>query len=148
MPKIRKIFMDTSVVFAAVLSPTGGARKLFQLGEARILRLCIGQNVLRECETVVRRKASASLPILAQLLEISRVETSPAPTRAQIETARSIVCYEPDAHVLAEAISAEPDWFVTHDKEHFLKGIHISSLAFRVGTPGDLIQSLKDDFTF
>ena len=145
--KNRKVFLDTSVVFAAVLSPTGGARKLFQLGEAGLLKLFIGPNVLRECDEVVRRKAPASLPTLAQLLEISRVETTPAPTRKMIEIARSIVGYEPDAYVLAEAISAEPDWFVTHDKEHFLNKRKDPDLLFHVGTPGDLIQCLKDNFT-
>ena len=146
-PKNRKVFLDTSVVFAAVLSHTGGARKLFQLGEAGFLKLFIGPNVLRECDEVVRRKAPASLPTLAQLLEIGRVEITHAPTRNMVEIARSLVEYEPDANVLAEAISAEPDWFVTHDKEHFLKELKVPDLAFLIVTPGDLIQSLKDDLT-
>lgn len=146
-PKNRKVFLDTSVVFAAVLSPAGGARKLFQLGEAGLLKLFIGPNVLRECDEVVRRKVPASLPTLAQLLEIGRVEITSAPSRKMVEIACSMVGYEPDANVLAEAISAEPDWFVTHDKEHFLKDLKDSDLVFLIGTPGDLIQSLKDDFT-
>ena len=146
-PRNRKVFLDTSVVFAAVLSPTGGARKLFQLGEAGLLKLFIGSNVLRECDEVVRRKAPASLPTLAQLLEIGRVEIAPTPTRKMVEVARSMVGYEPDAYGLAEAISAEPDWFITHDKEHFLKERKDPDLFFQIGTPGDLIQSLKDDFT-
>jgi predicted nucleic acid-binding protein len=144
--KSRKGFLDTSVVFAAVLSPTGGARKLFQLGEARVLRLFIGPNVLRECDDVVRRKAPSSLPTLARLLEIGRVETVPAPTSETIQFARSIVQYEPDANVLAEAIGAEPDWFITHDSKHFLKERKASNLNFHVGAPGDLIQSMTDDF--
>lgn len=145
--KSRKVFLDTSVIFAAVLSPTGGARKLFQLGEAGMLKLVMGPNVLRECDEVVRRKVPASLPALAQLLALGRVETSIAPTKRQIELARSIVEYEPDALVLAEAISAQPDWFVTHDKEHFLKERNELGLIFHIGTPGDLIQALKDDLT-
>ena len=137
--------MDSSVVFSAVLSPTGGARKLFQLGEAGLLKLYIGPTVLRECEDVVRRKAPNSLPTLAKVLNTAQVETCPAPTELMIECARSLVAYGPDARVLAEAIGAQPDWFVTHDKEHFLKEAIGSSLSFRVGTPGDLIQSIKDD---
>jgi predicted nucleic acid-binding protein len=78
-PKNRNVFLDTMAVFAAMLSPNGGARKLFQLGEAGLLRLFIGPNVLRECDEVVRRKAPASHSTLAQLLEIGRVETTPAP---------------------------------------------------------------------
>jgi len=145
--KILRVFLDTSVIFAAVLSPSGGARKLFQLGEAQMLSLLVGKNVLRECDEVVRRKAPTSLPALAQLLELGRVEITPAPTRKMITLASTIVAYEPDAYVLAEAIRAEPDWFVTHDNQHFLKGANFSHLAFLIGTPGDLIQQIKDDFT-
>ncbi len=144
-PKTHKVFMDTSVVFAAVLSPSGGARKLFQLGEVGLLRLCIGPNVLRECEAVVRRKSPASLPTLAQLLSVSLVETTAAPLAQHIQAARALICYEQDAYVLAEAFRAKPDWFVTHDKEHFLMEIPAASLPFHIGTPGDLIQSLKDN---
>jgi predicted nucleic acid-binding protein len=146
-PKNPKVFLDTRVIFAAVLSPTGGARKLFQLGEAGMPQLVIGPNVLRECDAVVRRKAPSSLPALAQLLALGQVETAIAPAKRQIVLARSMVEYEPDALVPAEAISARPDWFVTHDKEPFLKKRKGPGLTFSIGTPGDLIQALKDDFT-
>lgn len=48
--------------------------------------------------------------------------------------------------VLAEALRAHPDWFVTRDKEHFLKNEELKEkLPFRLGTPGDLIQTIRDD---
>lgn len=144
--KNLKVFLDTSVIFAAVLSKTGGARKLFHLGEAGVLNLIVGPPILHEADEVVRRKASASLPILAQLLSLGHVETSLDSTLEQLELARACVQYFPDAHVLAEAIQANPDWFVTHDKEHFLQMEGESELSFRIGTPGDLLQSIKDDF--
>jgi predicted nucleic acid-binding protein len=143
--KTRKIFLDTSVVFAVVLSPTGGARKLFQLGEAGFLKLFIGHHVLWECDQVIRRKAPGSLPVLARLLDAGQVETSPVPTMDQIEAAQCLVEYRPDAYVLAEAMASEPDWLVTHDKEHFLKEHQSLALGFRIGTPGDLLQSMIDD---
>jgi predicted nucleic acid-binding protein len=148
MPKIRKVFLDTSVVFAAVLSPGGGARKLFQLSEAGVLQLFVGQNVLRECEVVVLRKAPGSLPTLALLLDVGRVEIAPIPTTKQVKKARGIVTYGPDALVLAEAMAAEPDWFITHDSAHFLNESKVSDLNFKVGTPGDLILFLREDFTY
>jgi predicted nucleic acid-binding protein len=141
-----KIFLDTSVLFSAVLSSSGGARKLFHLAEAGILQLMVGQTVLREADEVVRRKVPASLPLLAQLLEAGQVETCPAPTAKHIASAQGMVAYIPDARVLAEAIRAEPDWFVTHDKEHFLKAKQKITLSFEVGTPGDFLQKFKDDF--
>ena len=147
MRRIHRIFLDTSVIFAAVLLETGGARKLFRLGEASMLQVIVGPNVLRECEDVVRRKVPASLPTLAYLLELGMVEITAESPDAFIERAKTIVAYEPDAHVLAEAMGAEPDWFITHDKAHFLSADPGSSLAFFIGTPGDLIQSLEDEFT-
>lgn len=145
MPKRNSAFLDTSVVFAAVLSPTGGARRLFELSEAGLLRLIVGPNVLREADEVVRRKSPASLPLLARLLDVGLVETSRPPAKGQIEAARALVRYPPDARVLAEAIAAKPDWFVTHDKEHFLRAMPVPELPFVIGTPGDLLQRIKAD---
>jgi predicted nucleic acid-binding protein len=146
MRRSRRIFLDTSVIFAAVLSESGGARMLFRLGEAGVLQLIVGSNVLRECEQVIRRKAPASLPTLAYLMELGLVEIATRSPDEFIEEAKAIVAYEPDAYVLAEAIAAEPDWFITHDKAHFLKANLGSSLTIRIGTPGDLIQALEDEF--
>jgi predicted nucleic acid-binding protein len=144
--KNLRVFLDTSVLFSAVFSSTGGARKLFLLGEAGLLDLIIGPNVLREADETVRRKVPNSLPLLAHLLEIGRVQTTSAPKPEQIESAGSMVAYRPDAHVLAEAICSEADWFVTHDKEHFLNAKTSFNLPFIIGTPGDLLQKFKDDF--
>lgn len=142
-----RIFLDTSVIVAAVLSPTGGARRLFLLAEAGILKPIVGPTVLRECDDVIRRKAPRLLPMLAQILAIAKTETSLGGSRAHIKAARLYVNYTPDAHVLAEAIAADPDWFVTHDKQHFLKTRTKAELPFEIGTPGDLIQKLKEDFS-
>jgi len=57
------------------------------------------------------------------------------------------VAYKPDVYVLAEAKGAEPDWFITHDKAHFLYANQGSTLTIRIGTPGDLIQTMEDEFT-
>ena len=146
MPKKIRVFLDTSVIIAAVLSPTGGARQVFYLGEAGILDLVVGPNVLREADEVVRRKVPVSLPLLAQLLAAGRVETAPKPTQKQIETAQARFQYPPDAHVLAEAMATQPAWFITHDQEHFLDQRSDIKLSFEIGTPGDLIQTIKDGY--
>ena len=147
MKRSHRIFLDTSVIFSAVLSETGGARKLFRLGEVGVIQLIVGPQVLRECEEVVRRKLPASLPTLAHLLELGLVEIVSQSQKEFIDQSHAIVAYQPDAYVLAEAMGAEPDWFVTHDKEHFLKIRQDPRLPFQVGTPGDLIQALEDEFT-
>jgi predicted nucleic acid-binding protein len=146
-PKNPSVFLYTSVIISAVLSPTGGARKLFLLGEAGIITLVIGPTVLQECDEVVRRKVPRSLPLLAQLLMATSMGTSVLPTKKQIAKVQALVRYAPDAHVLAEAIHIKPDWFVTHDKEHFLKSRVKFNVPFEIGTPGDFLQKLKEDFS-
>lgn len=146
MQKGLRIFLDTSVIIAAVLSSTGGARQVFYLGEAGVLNLMVGPNVLREADEVVRRKVPVTLPLLAQLLAAGHVETAPKPTLKQVETAQALVQYPPDAHVLAEAIAAQPAWFITHDKKHFLNQRRKIKLSFKIGTPGELIQTIKDGY--
>jgi predicted nucleic acid-binding protein len=141
----KRVFLDTSAIFAAVLSESGGARKLLQLGEAGVIQLLIGPNVLRECEEVVKRKCPDSLPRLAYLLELAGIEITSKPGDEEVKAAKSIVSYKPDAYVLAEAMSAKPDWFITHDKQHFLKKKKSIELTFQLGTPGDFIISLEDD---
>ncbi len=120
---------------------------MFLLAEAGILTLIVGPTVLMEAEEVIRRKAPGMLSALAQLLAVSNVETSGKPSSAQIRSAKAHVHYVPDARVLAEAICAHPDWFVTHDKAHFLKSRAKIQLPFEIGTPGDVIQKFKDDFS-
>lgn len=146
MPKKLRVFLDTRVIIAAVFSPTGGARKVFYLGEANILELIAGSNVLREAEEVVRRKVPTSLPLLAQLLAAGKVDRGPKPTQKQMDAAKACVQYLPDAQVLAESVAAQPDWFITHDKEHFLNQRSDMQLGFEIGNPSELLQAIKDGF--
>ncbi|MDR1728624.1 MAG: PIN domain-containing protein [Acidobacteriota bacterium] len=142
-----RVFLDTSVIFAAVLSADGGARQLFRLAEAGVVQLLVGASVLREAEEVTRRKAPASLATLARLLHVANIEVCADPDAAEIAAASRNVQYPPDAQVLAEAIRARPDWFVSHDKEHFLKRVEDFNFAFSIGTPGDALQFIRDSFS-
>jgi predicted nucleic acid-binding protein len=142
--KIPEIFLDTSVMIAALMSPTGGARLLFHLAQAGTVKLLVGKGVLREAEEVMQRKAPELLGLLAQLLDEAGIEISKPPTPAQQKKAQSMLSYTPDANVLAQAISANPDWFVSHDKAHFVGNPALDELPFKIGTPGDVIAWLRE----
>jgi len=97
---------------------------------------------LQETEEVLQRKAPHLLGLLAQLLDEANIEVSEAPITTQVNLAKSLIEYKPDANVLAQAISAKPDWFVSHDKEHFIGNTELNDLSFKIGTPGDVIAWL------
>jgi predicted nucleic acid-binding protein len=142
-PRVR-VFIDTSVLFAGVLSAGGGSRVLLKLGEAGLLSLWVGPTVLQEADEVLRRKAAESRPLLALLLERAAVGIAPPPDEQMAAKARAIVSYPPDALVLGEAMAARPDWFVTLDRKHFVDNPQAARLPFRVGVPGDLLALLRE----
>ena len=143
-PRNPKVFLDTSVIVSAVMSPSGGARLLFHLSHVGAIQLLAGKRVLAEAEQVFRSKAPDLLGLLAQLLDEANIEMVNNPTSKQLIEAASLISYAPDAHVLAEAISSHPDWFVSHDKEHFLDNPVLNDLPFHIGTPGDVITWLLE----
>jgi predicted nucleic acid-binding protein len=142
MLPVAKVFLDTSVIFAAVLSPNGGARMVFRLGEIEYLQLMAGKQALKECEEVVRRKAPETLPELAVLLDVVNLVVAPEASAEHLERARALVTYPPDALILAEALQAEPDWLLSHDHQRLLS-VPAEALPFRIGTPGDLLTWLR-----
>jgi predicted nucleic acid-binding protein len=142
-----RVFLDTRVLFAAVLSETGGARLILKLGETRILRLWVGPQVLQEADGVLARKAPESKSLFALLLDRAGVEIGPAPDREAASRAEKVVRYVPDARVLAEALASEVDYFVTLDRQHFIDNPLVFDLPFPVGTPGDFLAWLRERLT-
>jgi len=142
MPELS-VFLDTSAVFAAVLSATGGVRALLRLGESDAIRIYVGPTVLREADEVFRRKAPDLLPLLAALLHQAQAQTGPAATAEQQTRTAALVDHAPDACIIAEALSCRADYLVTHDQEHLLRNPRLDVLPCKVGTPGDCLAWLR-----
>lgn len=113
---MKIVFVDSSVLFSAVNSPSGGSSKLFVL---KGIRLITSKLVLTETERNVRKKLHeyhlerffmlvSKLEILAQL-----------PNNLLIKKAKEVIA-EKDAVILAEAKQAKTNILVTLDKKHFL----------------------------
>jgi predicted nucleic acid-binding protein len=146
MPETRA-FLDTRALFAAVLSSTGGARALLKLSESGAIRVWVGPAVLREADEVFRRKAPELLPLLAALLHQAQAEVGPVATREQQARAAALVDYAPDARIVAEALACQAEYLVTHDHEHLLHNPRLGDLPFTVGTPGDCLAWLRQQWT-
>ncbi len=116
---------------------------VLRLGESGLVHLWVGRRVLRECDAVARRKAAHSLPDLALLLDASGIQIGPDASPDDLERARRLVRYPPDAFVLAEAMAARPDWFLTNDRQHFLNPSP-GELPFRIGPPGDFLAWFRE----
>ena len=139
----EQVFLDTSALFAAVLSATGGARQLFKLGEAGVITLWVGPTVLAEMDAVLTRKSPGSKGALALLLDRAKVQIGPAPAPAMQTQAQAVVTYPPDADVVAEALAAQVDYLVSLDRQHLVDNPRNTALPFPIGTPGDCLAWLR-----
>lgn len=138
------VFLDTSVLFAAIHSATGGARTILKLGEAGLVTLWVSPWVLREIDAVLRRKAPQNQPYVALLLDQARVQVSVEASTQILEQALAIVAYPGDAQVLAEALTINVDYLVSLDRKHLVGNPHVMHLPFLVGTPADFLAWYRE----
>ena len=142
-----RVFLDTSVPFAAVLSETGDSRLILKLGEAGAVRLWVGPRVLQEADSVLARKAPDSKALFALLLDRAQVAVGPPPDEEALAQARAVVDYPPDAHILAEALVTEVNYLVSLDRKHLVGNPRASELPFPIGTPGDFLVWFRQHLT-
>jgi len=134
-----RVFLDTSVVFAAIHSAQGGARAILMLGEAGLIEVWVGPWVLRELERILDRKSPRSKPYLALLLDRARMQVGPQAGPEAVAMACAATDYLPDAQILAEAITAQAVYFVSLDRMHLVGHPAVERLPYLVGTPGDFL---------
>lgn len=148
MPAKTSAFLDTSALFAGIWSARGGSRMILKLGEAGVVRLLVGPQVLDEIESALRRKAPDLLGLLALLLDRSGVEVVPSPTSDALRDSQALTGHPGDAQVLAAAWAAGTDYFVTLDRKHFLDNPALrDAVPFSVGTPGDFLAWYRAQLT-
>jgi len=134
------VFLDTSVLFAAVHSETGGARLILKLGEAGAVSLWVGPWILKEAEGVLDRRSPGSKTYFAVLLDRSRVQVGGEADESALHQARAVIDHLPDAQVVAEALTLGADYFVSFDREHLVGNPRVGELPFPIGTAGDFLE--------
>lgn len=137
---MKTVFVDSSVLFSAVNSPTGGSSKLFTL---KNIKLITSRVVLTETERNVREKLHeyhldrlfmlvGKIGILKQL-----------PDNKLIKKAKEVITQK-DSVILAESKRANADFLVTLDKKHFLtKSVAEFLMPQKALTPKMLIEIIE-----
>lgn len=137
--------MDSSALFAAVLSPTGAARELIRLCVEGEIGLVISGDVIAETARNVESKAPEMEPLFRQLLELVQFEVVADPSRRAVRLAEAYVAQK-DAFIVAAAIDAGVDFLATFDRKHLIDPPEVSEQSgLNVRTPGDILQALRND---
>jgi predicted nucleic acid-binding protein len=140
----RRIFLDSSVLYAAVFSATGPARRLILKGLQGSVTLCISDLVLEETKRNLAKNAPSALPYFTTLVALfSPVITNP--TKAAVLKAAQLVHLK-DAPIVAAAAKAKAEYLATHDVKHLLAEAQAIEQAYGITVlpPADLLRILTN----
>ncbi len=135
---MHRIFIDSSVLFAAIYSATGHSADLLRLGITGRMIIVISDDVIEETRRNLETSKPEKLSALSKALSVAGFETVAVSKKKVQEAAQHVVAK--DAHIIAAAKFAKVDMLVSLDKKHILGR---PELAEYIGAP---ILSPKDAF--
>ena len=145
MQKVN-IFLDSSALIAGIISETGAAHVLLQLGETEDIALTISELVLNETKRSIARKKAENLEIAEQEIQKSNIKILQDPSHEEIQANLYLMDDPDDVPILRAAIKAKVDYLATHDHKHFLDNPKVAERAgIKIGTPGDVLAWIREN---
>lgn len=138
--KDLKLFIDSSVLIAAAISPTGSARDLITSAIQGAFTIILSDLVLEEIVRNLSNKAPSALPALQLFLEALNPEVV-SPSKSLVLKAAKVVDLK-DAPIVAGAVSGKADYLVSYDQKHLLrhKDEIQANFKIKVVTPDKIIR--------
>jgi predicted nucleic acid-binding protein len=145
-----RIFLDSNVLTAGIVSTWGLDKAVLALCAARICRLVLAEAVREEVEEnlLVRLgglesgDANRVLDHYAHLIALMKPEVVPYPGQAEVKAARHLIRHAADVPVLLSAIASHPDWLLTHNTKHFTPTV-ARRTGLRIATPVEFFRELS-----
>jgi uncharacterized protein len=140
----RRVFLDSSVLYAAAFSQTGPARRLILKGLHGSVTLCISDLVLEETKRNLTQNAPLALPYFSIIADLFAPSVT-RPTKAEVLQAAQIVHLK-DAPIVAAAAKANADYLATHDVKHLVTHAKVIDKAYGITvlSPADLLRILTN----
>lgn len=139
---MTKVFLDASILMAALASKKGGSRKILKLSEEKRFLSIVSQTVVNETVGNIDKLRGVTTDNLWEIIKNSNIIVRRKITREEIEPFVGIVD-EKDAHVLAGASLTNCDFLVILDKKHLLKDSVKSKIKRpRIVSPKEFLELL------
>lgn len=140
-----RVFLDASVLFAAIYSRSGSAHDLLLLAVEGLVEVLVSQDVLDEVQRNVSRKVPEKLAVWRGLMQLVDPVLVASPTRAAVRAAEAYVVAK-DAPIVAAAIAAQPDFLVTYDRRHLLGPPEVAEKSgLTIVTPDVVLTAVQGD---
>lgn len=138
--KLAKVFIDSSVLIAAAISPTGSARDLIMQAIRNETSVIVSDLVIEETQRNLTEKAPKAFPALQLFLETLNPEVV-SPTKSLVRRVSRVVEVK-DAPIVAGAVTAKAHYLVSFDRKHLLNQKQVIEEGFKIKvvTPDELIK--------
>jgi len=145
-----RLFLDSNVLTAGIVSAWGLDKAVLSLCAARICRLVLAEAVREEVEEnlLIRLRAPDSpeaarvLDDYARLIALMKPEIVPYPSVTDVSASRHLIRHAADVPVLLSAVASRPDWVLTHNTKHFTQAV-ARRTGLRIATPVEFFQALS-----
>lgn len=143
---MNRVFIDSSVLIAASISPTGNARALLLRGmrDAAAYELTSSELVLEETARNLARKAPGALPYFDVVRAMLEMHSYRPPESLIQRCARTI--HVKDAAVVAAAVAAQAAWLASYDRRHLLalRPEIESEFGVVIATPDEILTTIAE----
>ncbi len=141
---MKRLFLDSSVLFSAAYSARGYSRDLVLMTARSEIILTLSDLVIEEVRQNLAESAPEAVAVFDYLLGILPIEIV-KPDREDVLEAASYIVLK-DAPILAAARKARADLLVTLDKKHMLGKPDLASWAgMKIVTPREAVAFVRGD---
>jgi len=123
---------------------------VLSLCAARICRLLLAQvvqeqveaNLMLHTERLSSQEADNLIESYRGLVRLTKPELIPYPETDAVRANHHLIHHEADVPVLLSAMSAKPDWLLTHNTRQFTPSV-ARNTGLRIATPHELFKTLS-----
>jgi len=138
----HRVFFDTSVYIAALLSPDGASGELLRLVEAGAITMVVSETVVVESDQVLGKRFPDLIQESRKLWKSLAPEIVPEPTPKAVAPFLKKL-HPNDAAILCSAHLAHASAFVTWNTRDFMKPGVDALASFPIVIPGDCLKLFR-----
>ncbi len=147
--KPPRVFIDASVLIAAVLGKMGASRVLFEFAKKRYLEIILTSEIIQEAkQSLARKYGQDEVQALCQILDDHEQAVKPTLPSTDLGKFDSLIADPSDRHVLAGAQKYRAEYLVTLDRKHFFtRKLFHARLNFQIMLPGDFLGEFRQNIS-
>ena len=142
------LFLDSSALFAGIVSGSGAARVLLLLAESEHISLTISTQVVSETERAIVKKVPKALNDLRQAILASKARIVLDPPIEDVLEHLNLISHPADVSILLAAIYDHVDYLLTLNRKHFIDDPTVAQKSnLRIGTPGEALSWVREQLS-